>query len=88
MHLATIFLFLSYIQAALCATLTLDVTLGQTQTAQLGPCSLGLDGEMQPQCMQNNGVDYNGTLFIISSNRTGALPPGYTYDGFRQLMCQ
>lgn len=73
-------------------TLTLERAVAQQpqppQPPQPGPCSLGLDGELQMQCMQANGLDVNGTLFVLSGNRSGALPPGVTYDGFRKLMCQ
>ena len=64
------------------------VTLGQQQQGQLGPCSSGLEGELPVQCLESNGIDYNGTLFIISGNRTGALPQGISYSGFRDLMCR
>ena len=62
-------------------------TLGQQQ-GQLGPCSRGLEEQLPVRCLEAKGIDYNGTLFIISGNRTGALPQGVTYNGFRNLMCK
>ncbi|KAK7093488.1 uncharacterized protein [Littorina saxatilis] len=65
----------------------LHVTYGQQQNGQVGQCRNGLDQEIPTQCLEPNGIDYNGTLFIISRNVTGALPPGVTYNGFKDIMC-
>ncbi|KAL8587351.1 hypothetical protein ACOMHN_045598 [Nucella lapillus] len=65
--------------------LHLHVTYGQQ--GQLGPCSRNLEQKLPGQCLQSKGIDYNGTLYIISANRTGSIPPGMTYTGFRNLMC-
>ncbi|XP_076451255.1 uncharacterized protein LOC143287196 [Babylonia areolata] len=83
-------MLVSAVLALLCTQL--HVTHGQQQPppqqpGQLGPCSRGLEQELPVQCLQSNGIDYNGTLFIISGNRTGALPAGMTYSSFLDLMC-
>ncbi|XP_025083696.1 uncharacterized protein LOC112557837 isoform X2 [Pomacea canaliculata] len=87
--------FISLI-AALCACAVVSSAQGQgpqqpqqpQQPPQPGPCTTGLEEQLPTQCFAANGVDYQGVLFLLSGNRTGAIPAGYDFASFRKALCE
>lgn len=82
--------------AGLCACAVLSSAQGQgpqqpqqpQQPPQPGPCTTGLEEQLPTQCFGANGVDYQGVLFLLSGNRTGAIPAGYDFASFRKALCE
>lgn len=84
------FFCLQSIYEFLCSSVSIVCIILSSVRGQVQPgqCSNGLEEQLPTQCFSANGVDYQGVLFVLSGNRTGAIPSGMDYNSFRSLMCQ
>ena len=51
-------------------------------------CSSKFEADLAPQCFEPYGVNFTGVIFVLSGNRTGAIPAGYTFQTFLDFLCR
>ncbi|GFO05770.1 hypothetical protein PoB_003227500 [Plakobranchus ocellatus] len=51
-------------------------------------CSSRFEADLSPQCFEPFGVNFTGVIFVLSGNRTGAIPAGYTFQTFLDFLCR
>ncbi|RUS69210.1 hypothetical protein EGW08_023028, partial [Elysia chlorotica] len=78
---------------SLCLVFLPGLTNGQTAGGGTGTgannnqCSSRFEADLAPQCFEPYGVNFTGVIFVLSGNRTGAIPAGYTFLTFLDFLC-
>ncbi len=65
----------------------LTLVSGQASTNQ-NVCSTRFESELAPQCFEAYGVNFTGVIYVLSANRSGGIPPEYTYESFVKFLCK
>ncbi|KAK3787520.1 hypothetical protein RRG08_014137 [Elysia crispata] len=60
---------------------------GTGASANTNLCSSRFEADLAPQCFEPYGVNFTGVIFVLSGNRTGAIPAGYTFQTFLEFLC-
>ncbi|CAG5135516.1 unnamed protein product [Candidula unifasciata] len=62
----------------------------QPQTPGAQPqaaCSARFEAAVTPKCFDASGVNFTGIIYLLSGNRSGSIPTGYTHQSFVQFIC-
>ncbi|XP_012938335.1 uncharacterized protein LOC106011842 [Aplysia californica] len=77
-----------YISLVVTLTSFFTLTTGQQQPPQTqNVCSSRFEAALAPQCFESYGVNFTGVIYVLSANRSGGIPPTYTYESFLEFLC-
>ncbi|BFZ23741.1 hypothetical protein BsWGS_26780 [Bradybaena similaris] len=55
---------------------------------QQAGCSARFEAAVTPECFDSSGINFTGVIYLLSGNRSGAIPAGHTHQTFVELLCK